>query len=83
MVLGKKISSGIIFKGDFKRSPRKKKYSTLELQGIAGEILLNKTVKRSNLFGCRVKQVLVTIRDKFKAWMEKDAENLQILEPLP
>ena len=55
----------------------------MELQGIAGEILLNKTVKRSNLFGCRVKQVLVTIRDKFKAWMEKDAENLQILEPLP
>lgn len=29
------------------------------------------------------KNVLVTIRDKFEKWMEKDAENLQILESLP
>jgi hypothetical protein len=38
-----KYPPGIIFKGDFKRSPRKKKYSTFELQGFAGEILLSKT----------------------------------------
>lgn len=46
-----KYPPGIIFKGDFKRSPRKKKnYSTFELQGVAGEILLSKTVKMEPSF---------------------------------
>lgn len=37
----------IIFKGDFKCSPRKKKYSTFELQEVAQEILpISKTEKR-------------------------------------
>lgn len=45
-----KYPQGIIFKGDFKRSPTEKKYSTFELQGVAGEILLSKAVKMEPSF---------------------------------
>lgn len=51
-----KYPQGIIFKGDFKQLPKgKKKYGTFELQGIAGEIFLSKTVQRSSLFSLRGK----------------------------
>lgn len=48
-----KYPQGIIFKGDFKRSPRRKKKKTiarLNSRGVAGEILLSKTVKMEPSF---------------------------------
>lgn len=43
MVLGKNILKALFLKGTSNVPGEKKKYSTFELQGVAGEILLSKT----------------------------------------
>lgn len=85
MVLGKNILKALFLKGTSNvPHEKKKKDSTFELQGDAGEISLSKTVKMepSSQFQWG-ERVLVTIGDKFEKWVEKEAENLQILESLP
>ena len=51
MVLGKNILQALFLKGTSNVPQEKKKnYSTFELQGVAGEILLSKTVKMEPSF---------------------------------
>ena len=52
MVLGKNILQALFLKGtsNVLQEKKKKNYSTFELQGVAGEILLSKTVKMEPSF---------------------------------
>ena len=53
MVLGKNILQALFLKGTsnvLQEKKKKKNYSTFELQGVAGEILLSKTVKMEPSF---------------------------------
>ena len=53
MVLGKNILQALFLKGTSnvpQEGKKKENYSTFELQGVAGEILLSKTVKMEPSF---------------------------------